>query len=65
MHVLQEGDYLIEGDLRRERSLNLKRLQAIKSYRGMRHSRAFRFAASAPPPTPVHARAKENRGCKE
>ena len=33
--------FTVEGDLRRERSLNLKRLQAIKSYRGMRHSRGL------------------------
>ncbi|MFW0870894.1 MAG: 30S ribosomal protein S13 [Patescibacteria group bacterium] len=29
----------IEGDLRRERSANIKRLIDIQSYRGMRHSR--------------------------
>ena len=29
----------IEGDLRRERSANVKRLIDIQSYRGMRHSR--------------------------
>lgn len=31
--------YNIEGDLRREISLNIKRLQEIGSYRGMRHKR--------------------------
>jgi small subunit ribosomal protein S13 len=30
-----------EGDLRRELGMNLKRLQAIKSYRGQRHSRSL------------------------
>lgn len=35
--AIQEGKYVIEGDLRREIGLNLKRLQAIKSYRGQRH----------------------------
>lgn len=39
LHVLQEGDYLIEGDLRREVGMNLKRLQGIKCYRGLRHVR--------------------------
>ena len=29
--------YIVEGDLRREVFANIKRLQAIKSYRGMRH----------------------------
>lgn len=31
--------YNIEGDLRREVSLNIKRLQEIGSYRGLRHKR--------------------------
>ena len=31
--------YTIEGELRRERSGNIKRLRDIQSYRGMRHSR--------------------------
>lgn len=32
-----ERDYRVEGDLRREIGLNIKRLQDIGSYRGMRH----------------------------
>jgi small subunit ribosomal protein S13 len=31
----------VEGDLRRERSQNIKRLQEIGSYRGMRHRRGL------------------------
>ena len=31
----------VEGDLRRERSQNVKRLQEIGSYRGLRHRRAL------------------------
>lgn len=31
--------YKVEGDLRREISLNIKRLQEIGSYRGLRHRR--------------------------
>lgn len=31
--------YIIEGELRREVSGNIKRLKDIQSYRGMRHSR--------------------------
>jgi len=38
-HAIQEGAYVTEGDLRREIGLNLKRLQAIKCYRGVRHLR--------------------------
>jgi small subunit ribosomal protein S13 len=40
-HALQEGKYVIEGDLRREIGLNLKRMQAIKCYRGIRHLRGL------------------------
>ena len=32
-------DYTVEGDLRREISLNIKRLRDIRSYRGIRHQR--------------------------
>lgn len=31
------ADYKVEGDLRREESLNIKRLVEIGSYRGRRH----------------------------
>ena len=41
VHAIQEGKYSIEGDLRREIGLNLKRLQAIKCYRGIRHLRGL------------------------
>lgn len=41
VNAIQEGKYVIEGDLRREIGLNLKRLQAIKSYRGFRHIRGL------------------------
>ncbi len=39
--AIQDGKYVIEGDLRRELGINLKRLQAIKSYRGQRHLRSL------------------------
>ena len=38
--VIQK-DYLVEGDLRREVSQNIKRLMEIGSYRGMRHKRGL------------------------
>lgn len=41
VHSIQEGQYMIEGDLRREIGMNLKRLQAIKCYRGVRHIRGL------------------------
>jgi small subunit ribosomal protein S13 len=34
-----ERNYKVEGDLRREVNLNIKRLQEIGSYRGLRHRR--------------------------
>ena len=41
VHAIQDGKYVTEGDLRRETGLNLKRLQAIKCYRGVRHLRGL------------------------
>ncbi len=32
-----DRDYKVEGDLRREVAMNIKRLQEIGSYRGLRH----------------------------
>ncbi|AHG59899.1 30S ribosomal protein S13 [Buchnera aphidicola] len=48
--------YVIEGDLRRERTLNIKRLIDLNCYRGLRHRRSL----------PVHGqRTKTNaRTCK-
>ena len=34
-----EANVKVEGDLRSEKSMNIKRLKDIKSYRGMRHIR--------------------------
>ena len=39
--IIQNDGYLIEGDLRREVGMNLKRLQGIKCYRGIRHLRSL------------------------
>jgi small subunit ribosomal protein S13 len=36
-----DRDYIVEGDLRRERSQNIKRLMEIGCYRGMRHRRGL------------------------
>lgn len=35
------SEYTVEGDLRREVSLNIKRLTEIGSYRGLRHRRGL------------------------
>ncbi len=41
LRELIDGNLTVEGDLRRERSQNVKRLQEIGSYRGLRHRRGL------------------------
>jgi small subunit ribosomal protein S13 len=41
LRELIDGDLMVEGDLRRERSQNIKRLQEIGCYRGLRHRRGL------------------------
>jgi len=36
-----ERDYLVEGDLRRDTAVNIKRLMDLGSYRGLRHRRGL------------------------
>ena len=36
-----EGNYAVEGDLRREVAMNIKRLSEIGCYRGIRHRRGL------------------------
>ena len=36
-----DEDHLVEGDLRREIALNIKRLRDIKCYRGVRHAKGL------------------------
>jgi small subunit ribosomal protein S13 len=36
-----EGNHVVEGDLRREVSMNIKRLMDIGTYRGLRHRRGL------------------------
>jgi len=36
-----DRDYLVEGDLRREVSMNIKRLQDLGCYRGLRHRKGL------------------------
>ena len=45
-----DRDYVVEGDLRRERSQNIKRLMEIGCYRGLRHRRGL----------PVHGQNTKN-----
>ncbi|MGA3006291.1 MAG: 30S ribosomal protein S13 [Opitutaceae bacterium] len=41
LHVITEHKWVVEGDLRRELAANLKRLQAINCYRGVRHRKSL------------------------
>jgi small subunit ribosomal protein S13 len=41
IHAITGNKVMIEGDLRRELQSNLKRLQAINCYRGIRHRRSL------------------------
>ena len=36
-----DRDYTVEGDLRRETTMNIKRLQDLASYRGLRHRKGL------------------------
>ncbi len=41
LQIITEHKWVVEGDLRREIAGNLKRLQAINCYRGIRHRRGL------------------------
>ncbi|CAI9086061.1 30S ribosomal protein S13 [Candidatus Methylacidiphilum fumarolicum] len=41
IQVIEENGFVIEGDLRREVQQNIKRLQSIRCYRGLRHIRGL------------------------
>ena len=45
---LIDGSLTVEGDLRRERSQAIKRLQEIGSYRGLRHRRPASRSSGRP-----------------
>lgn len=36
-----DSDYMVEGDLRREKAMNIKRLMDLGCYRGLRHRRGL------------------------
>jgi len=41
LQIITEHKWVVEGDLRRELTGNLKRLQAINCYRGVRHRKSL------------------------
>ena len=55
----------VEGDLRREVPMNIKRLMDLGCYRGLRHRKACRCAASARTPTRAPARARARAGMSQ
>ena len=54
-----DANYEVEGDLRREVSMNIKRMMDLGSYRGLRHRRGFQCVVSVH--LPMRARAKAQR----
>ena len=51
----------VEGDLRREVSMNIKRLMEIGCYRGLRHRRGLPVRGRTPSRTPAPARVPRSR----
>ena len=41
LNIITDHKWVVEGDLRRDHASNLKRLQAINCYRGIRHRRSL------------------------
>ncbi len=55
-----EKDYEVEGDLRRNVTLNIKRLMDISSYRGLRHRRGLPVHGQR-----THTNARTRKGPKK
>ena len=53
-----DTDYLVEGDLRREIAMNIKRLMDLGSYRGLRHRRGLPVRGQR---TSTNARTRKGR----
>ena len=53
-----EREFRVEGDLKRQIQINIRRLQEIGCYRGIRHRRACPCAARRPRATPAPAVAR-------
>ena len=59
LRKLIEEEYIVEGDLRQEVSLNVKRLMEIGSYRGFRHRRGLPVRGQR-----THTNARTRKGKK-
>jgi small subunit ribosomal protein S13 len=58
IRAIIDRDYKVEGDLRREVSLNIKRLQEIGAYRGLRHRKSLPVRGQR---TKTNARTRKGR----
>jgi small subunit ribosomal protein S13 len=54
-----ESEYQVEGDLRRERNMNVKRLMDLGCYRGLRHRRGLPVRGQR-----THTNARTRKGPK-
>jgi small subunit ribosomal protein S13 len=54
-----DRDYMVEGDLRREASMNIKRLMDLGCYRGLRHRRGLPVRGQR-----THTNARTRKGPK-
>jgi small subunit ribosomal protein S13 len=54
-----DRDYMVEGDLRRENSMNIKRLMDLGCYRGLRHRRGLPVRGQR-----THTNARTRKGPK-
>jgi small subunit ribosomal protein S13 len=57
--------FLVEGDLRREVSMNIKRLMDLGCFRGIRHRRGLPVRGSARAPTHAPARVRVVRSASK
>ena len=62
LHIREtiDRDYQVEGDLRRETSMNIKRLMDLGCYRGLRHRRSLPVRGQR-----THANARTSKGPAE
>ncbi|GAD59860.1 SSU ribosomal protein S13p (S18e) [Brevundimonas abyssalis TAR-001] len=51
-----DSDFMVEGDLRRETSMNIKRLMDLACYRGLRHRKGLPVRGQRTHTTPAPAR---------
>ncbi len=59
LRTILEEEYVVEGDLRREVAMNIKRLQEIGCYRGIRHRKGLPLRGQK---TKTNARTRKGRG---